>query len=45
MEKMFSMLLLSCKTPLKVYMGELEKAVARGPEAFIVSPNFHSCFY
>ena len=26
-------------------MGELEKAAARVPTAFLVLPNFHSCFY
>ena len=26
-------------------LGELEKAAARVPTAFLVLPNFHACFY
>ena len=37
--------LLSSYTNTRESLGELEKAVARVPTAFLVLPNFHSCLY
>ena len=46
-ENMFSVFLLSYRNTHES-LGELEKAVetaAHVPTAFLVLPNFHSCFY
>ena len=36
---------LSSYTNTRESLGELEKAAARVPTAFLVLPNFHSCLY
>ena len=43
-EDKFSVFLLSYRNTHKS-LGELKKAVARVPTAFLVLPNFHMCFY
>ena len=43
-ENMFSLFLSSYRNT-RESLGELEKAADRVPTAFLVLPNFHSCFY
>ena len=43
-ENMYSVFL-SGYTNTRESLGELEKATARVPTAFLALPNFHSCLY